>query len=128
MSEAKDMVKRDAQSVEALKKGPVLAPPVDIYENKDEILLVTDMPGVKIDDTSIHLEKGTLLLEGHRALEEYEVPKGTDFQSVSYRRAFTVPEGIEADGIKAQLSNGVLQIHLPKRPAVKPRQIQVTTG
>jgi len=129
MSEPKEMAKREAQAVETLKKSvAVYTPPVDIYENDSEILVVGDFPGVKGDDVSIHLEKRTLSIEAQRKLEPYEVGARPEYEVISYQRAFTVPDGIDADHINAKLVNGVLKLHLPKSPQAKPRQIQVTSG
>jgi HSP20 family molecular chaperone IbpA len=51
-----------------------------------------------------------------------------EFAFRDYRRSFTLPHGLDVDKIKAEFSNGVLSLHLPKSPAVKPRQIQVRAG
>lgn len=129
MSDSKEMAKRETQAVETLKKSvAVFTPPVDIFENDSEILVVGDFPGVKGEDVSIHLEKRTLNIEAHRKLEPYEVGGRLDYEAISYQRAFTVPDGIDADHIAAKLVNGVLKLQLPKSPKAKPRQIQVTSG
>ena len=104
---------------EKLNDRPVVAPPVDIYENTDELLLVADLPGVAKDDLTIHFEKGQLTVEGRRRAEN------DDARAFDYRRIFAVPQGIDAQGIGAELANGVLRVHLPKSAAVKPRQIAI---
>ncbi len=89
-----------------------ITPKVDVYENADAYLLVADLPGVGKDDLHVSWSRGELTLEGHSG------PR-------LFRRAFTVPDGIDADRIGADLVNGVLRLTLPKVAAVKPRKIEV---
>ena len=107
---------------------PVVAPAVDIYENAEEVLLVADLPGVGNQDVNIRLEKGELSIEGQRRLGVEGAELATEFRFLDFRRAFTVPQGIQAEGIKAEMKHGVLKVHLPKVAALKPRQINVQNG
>ena len=91
------------------------APPVDVYENKDELLIVADVPGVTKDDLKIDFEDGKLSIFGKRAANEAH----------DWHRAFVVPQGIDAEQISADLAQGVLTVRLPKAEALKPRQIAV---
>jgi HSP20 family molecular chaperone IbpA len=93
-------------------------PAVDIYENDDGFLVVADMPGVKAGDLSIHLDHPTLTVEGR---QDGETP-------LLFERSFTVPDTVEASGIDAKISDGVLHIVLKKSEASKPRKIAVTAG
>ena len=103
-------------------------PPVDVYENADELLLVADMPGVTPEEVAIHLDKDELTIESHRQAAPDSRLIGSEFALRDYRRSFTVPPGLDADKVKAEFSHGVLSLHLPKSPAIKPRQIQVRAG
>jgi len=111
-----------AQNIE---KRRVAAPAVDVYENKDEVLIVADMPGVRPDDIVIRFERGELTLSGRRA----KVPEGNvlaaEHRFTDFQRTFTVPQSIQSDAISAEVAHGVLKIHLPKVSAQKPRQIAV---
>jgi HSP20 family molecular chaperone IbpA len=114
---------------ENVYEGRTTAPIVDIYENKDELLVVADFPGVDKDDIHINLNKDQLLLEGRvKGIAEEQNVLTCEFVPVSFRRAFLVPKGIEAAKIKADFKNGVLSVHLPKSEAHKPRQIPITVG
>jgi len=101
---------------------PTYAPPVDIYENKDEILIVADLPGVVTEDLEVDLDKDHLTILAHRTLP------GAGGEAFDYTRTFVVPRGIDADSISANLQNGVLRLALPKPAALKPRQIAVRAG
>lgn len=128
MAEQQEMVRREETQPEQVREGRVVAPRVDIYENKDEILLFAEMPGVLQDEARIHLNNNELLIEARRYPMVNGNPLRQEFYPYDYRRTFTVPQGIDADKIQAKLKNGVLELHLPKSEALKPRQISIQTG
>jgi len=105
-----------------------VAPPVDIYENEDKLVIVADMPGVAKDDVHIHFEKGQLTFGGKRT----DVASGTllaaEYTPHDFERVFALPQGIDAERISAELDSGVLRILLPKSAALKPRRIEVKAG
>jgi len=109
---------------EKLHPRPAVTPAVDIFENKDELLIVADLPGVGKDDLTLNLDKGKLTIEGyHKASGD-----AGDGVAFDYRCMFAVPQGIDAERIVADLTAGVLRVHLPKSEALKPRQIDVKAG
>jgi|SRR5580704_2797656 HSP20 family protein len=111
---------------EKLHQRPAVTPAVDIFENKDELLIVADLPGVGKDDLTLNLDKGKLTIEGrHKASGD---AGDTGDVAFDYRRIFAVPQGIDAEKIAADLTAGVLRVHLPKSEALKPRQIDVKVG
>lgn len=114
--------KRENDVPEKLAQRATALPAVDIFENKDALLILADLPGVAKDDLTIHFDKGQLTLEGR--LREF----GPDEEPFDYRRTFVVPQGIDVDKITANLQNGVLRLTLPKPVALKPRQIEVKAG
>ena len=111
--------KRDA---ERLADRATIAPAVDIFENKEEILILADVPGVATEGLAINLDRDQLTIDAQRA----GVREGEG--ALHYRRVFVVPHGVEADKIAASLQNGVLRLALPKPAALKPRQIAVKAG
>jgi HSP20 family molecular chaperone IbpA len=113
---------RTDRTPEKLAERPTIAPPVDIFENKDEILILADLPGVTPEALSVNVDKDQLTIEAHRA------QVASDERSFDYRRTFVVPRGLDADKISATLVNGVLKLTLPKPAALKPRQIEVKAG
>ena len=129
MSRHTQVVKRGPQSIVPADEKPTAAPACDIYESENEILVVADMPGVSTEAVNVRLENGELLLEGRR---ESSVESGSyvsvEYRDHDYRRRFTMPFGIDSDRIGAELRNGVLQVHLPKSQAHKPRRISIRAG
>jgi HSP20 family protein len=103
---------------------PAVAPPVDVYENPNELLVIADMPGVTLENTSIHFERNRLTIAGRRS-QSKAAPLLAENDQADFRRTFLVPQGIDAEHISAELSQGVLKVHLPKHASVKPRRIEV---
>ena len=106
---------------------PTSAPPVDVYENDDEILVVADMPGARSDSVTVKLEKDELYISAVRDGDASGHLLAGGRRDGEYRRTFLIPRGVDPGGISAEMSGGVLKVHLPKTAAVKPRVIQVKT-
>jgi HSP20 family protein len=104
------------------------APPVDIFETDNELVLKADLPDVTMNDIDIQLENGTLTLKGERKFEKDEKNKGFHRIERSYGsfvRYFTVPETIDSENVRAAYHNGVLTVTLPKKEVAKPKAIKV---
>jgi len=128
MREEQAVTKREGSVPENIYEGPVVAPPVDIYENKDEYLLIADLPGVAHDKLNVSFNKDQLTLEAKGSAAPEGSVLNEEFTSCNFRRVFSVPRGIDADKIGAEFKQGVLWLHLPKAAHLKPRQIPVTQG
>ena len=118
-----NLSKRDSTSPQTQKRRTV-APPVDVFENKDELVILADLPGVTKEALAIHFDKDQLVIEGKRAFKNEK----NEAEGYDYRRTFSVPRGIDAERISANLQGGVLKVTLPKPAALKPRQIEVKVG
>jgi len=102
--------------------------PADVFENKDELVVLVDLPGVRKDDVAVHLDKDQLTIEGKRtAAQNRGAELVSEYRALSFRRQFVVtPGSIDVEKIKADLQNGVLRLTLPKTARMKPRTIAVT--
>ena len=104
------------------------SPLVDITEVDHEYLFKADLPEMKKDDVKVTIENGILYISGERRAEKEE--KKRKFHRLerffgTFERTFTVPEDADPTKIRAEFRDGVLQVHLPKRPMPKPRPIEV---
>ena len=103
-------------------------PRVDIHEEKDRFVVLADVPGVDAKDIDITAENGVLTVRGERKAEKRETENGyerIERVSGSFLRRFTLPEGANTEQIKAKQTNGVLEVTIPKTPAVQPRRISI---
>jgi HSP20 family protein len=112
-------VTKQEREVEQTRQGQVLAPPVDILENEQELLVVADMPGVTPDKIKLDVQPPTFKLEA-------ELSGGPE--PVTYVRSFHVEERIDVGHVNADYKNGVLTVRLPKSSAAKPRRIEVRSA
>ena len=106
-------------------------PPVDIEETEAEFLVKADLPDVKKEEIKIHVQDGVLTIEGERRKEKEE--KGRRFHKIEreygrFVRRFALPTEVDAEKVRAEFKDGVLNVALPKAPAAKPKMIDVTVG
>lgn len=104
------------------------APPVDILETENEVVLKADLPDVKLEDIDIRLENGTLSLKGERKFEKAENGKGYHRIERGYgafARVFTLPDTLDGERVRADYKNGVLTVTLPKKEVAKPKTVKV---
>jgi len=94
--------------------------PVDVSEDKDNLRITAELPGVQRADLNLEINDEVLSVNATR-----KVPAAEGEQTVSYGREFNLPYPVQADKITAELKDGVLQLTLPKVEAVKPRRIEV---
>ncbi len=105
------------------------APSVDIYENKDQIVLEAELPGMNQEDFDLSIENNVITLRGERKFEKTE--ESDNYHRVersygSFTRSFTLPQTVSAESATAEYNNGVLRVTLPKREETKARRIQVS--
>ena len=106
---------------------PVFMPPADIYETKDSIVVLAEMPGVSPEGVDISLERRVLTIRGHSAANEHGGYQRVynEYADGDYERVFTLSENIDRDRIEATLKDGVLQLVLPKAEAARARRIEL---
>jgi HSP20 family molecular chaperone IbpA len=105
----------------------LLAPPVDIYENSEEVLVVADVPGVPSDAIDVRFENDTLTLETTRpSAKDAAVPAlAREYDEVDFVRSFRVPPGIDTANIRGEAKNGTIVVRLPKVAAARAHKITV---
>ena len=122
--------KKEAAREEPTRAGRTYVPDVDICETADSMWLWADMPGVDEQSIDLNLADGVLTIEGRVTVKEYEhlAPVYTEYNVGNYLRRFTVSRDIDANRIRARMTNGVLELELPKNESAKPRRITVSSS
>ena len=108
---------------------PVFVPDVDIRESESEFIILADMPGVDEENVDVDLKRNVLSINGtfhSKAPEGHSLTYG-EFRSGRYERTFTLGNEVDRENVKANVSNGVLKLHLPKSKETQPRKIPVST-
>ena len=107
-----------------------MRPAVDIYEDASGITLKADLPGVSRDRLDVQVDGNNLIIEGQAAID---MPEGmealyADVKVTRFRRSFTLSSELEENKISAEMKNGELTLHLPKRPELQPRKIEISAS
>ena len=104
------------------------APRVDITEDKDAIVVKTDLPGMRQEDIAVEVEGDILTIRGERT-QEAESSKGqvhrTECSYGEFLRSFTLPSMVDAAKVQAAYRQGVLEVRLPKREGAVPKQVKI---
>src|SRR5512136_3267844 len=98
-----------------------ITPPVDIFETKDGLTVVADLPGVEQKALDVRVADGILTIQGKTAHVAPGTPVEREFELMNFYRQFELPEEIDTEGISAELKLGVLTLRLPKKEMAKPR-------
>ncbi len=106
-------------------------PAVNLYELDDEYLITAELPGTTTDDLDLTIAGGILTIKGKRSDTE-GIPDDRFRRHERFRgpwqRALSIPERVLEEKLSAELTHGILKIHLPKAEEIKPRQIHVADG
>ncbi len=109
-------------------RGEEIAPLLDLYEEKDDIVVKAELPGMDKDQIEIEISNSELILKGEKRKEEKVEEEGYYQCERSYgtfRRTVELPMDVQADKIKASFKNGVLEVRLPKTEKAKAREIKI---
>jgi len=103
-------------------------PSVDISENKNEIVIEADLPGMEEKDIDVSIAGDLLTIKGERKDEKEE--KEEDYYRKervygSFSRQITLPKHIKREDVKAKFKNGVLKITLPKSEDYKEKEVKI---
>ncbi len=106
----------------------VWSPSVDVSEDKDNVVIKAEMPGMNKDDVKISIQDNVLTLKGEKRQEKEEKDKNYHRIERSYGslcRSFQLPTSVKSDKIRANYKDGVLSVTLPKTEEVKPKEIPI---
>lgn len=103
-------------------------PLVDIYEDKDNVKVTAELPGMTKGDVKITIDNNVLTIKGERKFEQkdnkdnyYRIERSYG----SFARSFGLPTNLSPERIHAEMKEGVLEIKIPKREESKPKEIEI---
>ncbi len=104
------------------------APQFEVKETKDAFIFKADLPGVEEKNIDVSLTGNRLTVSGLR--EEEDRHEGENFFADerafgNFTRAFTLPDGVDSEQVSADLKDGVLTLHIPKKPEHQPKKISI---
>ena len=124
-----DPFREFAQIQDRLNTSGAWVPPVDIYQNGDnELVLKAELPAMSREDIDITVDNGTLTIKGDKRFPDGA--KEDQFHRIERRygafsRSFSLPQTVDPNKVSAEYKNGVLTVRLPVREEAKPRSIKV---
>ncbi len=112
--------------------APVWVPLLEAFAREGDLVIHADLPGVKLDEVDITLDGNTLTISGERKAASGEEEVNYYLREAplgAFRRSVVVPEGVDADSIKARFENGVLEVVLPGAVVeTQPKKIAIDSG
>ncbi len=136
LTDLRDEIDRlfEAPLAELARTSQILSgwtPALDMHEDKDNVYVRVEVPGMRREDIDLSLHEGSLSISGERKQEktydEAEVYRAERFFG-RFQRTVTLPTSVAADKVKAQYKDGVLTVTLPKAEEAKPKQIEVNVS
>jgi HSP20 family protein len=105
------------------------APPVDVYETENELVLKADLPGLLNEDIDVRVENNMLTIRGERKFEK-DVNEDNYLRVERafgpFTRSFSLPNTVSSESVRAEYRHGVLCLHMSKREDSKPKQIKIS--
>jgi len=104
------------------------SPALDLYEDKDSLIVRAEVPGLNKEEIDISLHDGTLAISGERrrekSVEGSQLSREERFYG-KFQRSVELPKAVDSNAVKATYKDGILTVILPKTEEAKPRQITV---
>src|ERR1700740_3695474 len=124
VQQKRELEKKDATTIPAR----IFLPPTDIYEAREALTVLVEMPGVEKKNVEISVEDGVLNVRGRLDLTKYQglTTLYKEYNGGHYSRRFRISSKIDQNKIGAEIKDGVLSLTLPKIEEAKPRTIRVT--
>lgn len=111
--------------------GDSIAPPLDVHETADELVVTAALPGMKAEDVEITMTGQTLTLRGEFKADE-QVSKDQylyrERRYGTFNRTLQLPVRVQGEKADATFTDGILTLRIPKAEEVKPRQIRINAG
>ncbi|MEQ1854983.1 MAG: Hsp20/alpha crystallin family protein [Longimicrobiales bacterium] len=103
-------------------------PAVELVEREGEFVLTAEIPGMSKEDVHVSIEDNVLTFKGEKKVEKEEEKDRMHIREREYgafTRAFALPRNVEADKVRAEYHDGVVEIHMPKGVEAKGRHIEI---
>jgi HSP20 family protein len=103
-------------------------PAVDMYEDKDNIVIETQLGGIDPEKVDISIENNVLTIKGESEKKSEVEDKNyyrKEIRRGSFYRSIPLPTKVDGDSASAESGDGILKISIPKASEVKPKTIKI---
>lgn len=102
-------------------------PGINLYEDQDDFVLISEMPGVRKEDLKVRVQGNYLEISG---VNHTDIPEGykahrSERDAEAFTRTLTLPADVDTGRVEATLKQGMLVLTLPKAEAAKPKRIEI---
>jgi HSP20 family protein len=116
------------QPLMRFSRAEEIVPSVDILEDKGDVVVKAELPGIKKEDIDITLTNDTITISGEKKKEE-EVKKKDYYRWEcaygSFSRTFSLPSEVQPNKAKTKMKDGVLEVRIPKTEEAKKKEVKV---
>lgn len=127
-----DVTTKQGQNLQAREEGApaqkYLRPAVNIVETDEGLMLTADLPGATREGLQVNMEGDILTISAPMSITIPGTPVYQEFQPTTYFRQFAMPDIFDHTKARADLSNGILTVRVPKKEAAKPHRIEIQTS
>jgi HSP20 family protein len=111
-----------------LTTSPGPFPPVNIFQQGNDVLAIIELPGVDKDSLQIQAQENTIRIAGKKIASYPEDVSVHRRERISgeFDRTISLPVELDPDGIKAEYQDGILALFLPRSERAKPRSIKIS--
>ncbi|MGA1791431.1 MAG: Hsp20/alpha crystallin family protein [bacterium] len=102
-----------------------ISPAVDIFKDRDRLVILIDMPGVPKDGIKVGIDNGIITISGQANIPQAGDTRYWEFSPCHYQRSFELSPDLDQEKIEADYKQGVLTIYMPKMEKAKPKEVKV---
>ncbi len=109
----------------------IVTPVVDVYEEKDDIVLKAELPGMDKNDIEVAISDSEVTLKGEKKKEEKVEQKDyyrCERSCGAFSRSVELPKDVQADKVKASFKNGILEVRIPQSKEAKAKEVKIKVG
>lgn len=110
-----------------LEKGMIM-PMIDVFEEKDDVIVKAELPGMSKEDISVDFSDGIMTISGEKKFEEKVERQNYHTMERSYgsfSRSISMPADVQTDKAKARFKDGILEVRVPKTEEAKKKQKKI---
>lgn len=103
-------------------------PPINVFQDKDNYVLITEIPGLKREDVNVDVHRNKVRISGEKQInygDEVSIHRRERLAG-GFDRTFSIPFEIDADNVKAEYRDGILALYLPRAQHEKPRSVKIS--
>lgn len=114
--------------LQRLPEAGEIIPSIDVYEEKDDVIVKAELPGMKKENLSVDFTDGAVIISGEKKQEEKVEQKNYYMVERSYgsfTRTVGMPAGVQGEKAKATFKDGILEIRVPKTEEAKKKEKKI---